>query len=434
MQNPEDHTRNKTTPDELNPDSLIWSSKWFSIHQASWGAFLLVLALFVLLPLLPAASTALDEWQVKLPLTFTQLVSPGELSGGHKLFGKQCRTCHQQPLRAVSDSACQSCHKQVNQHVVSSKTKTTQHDELPCIACHEDHKGELGLISHWNDQCLNCHNTVRTGADNRPVGRVNNFAVDHPQFQLSVIGNAGVVSRMLNKREITEHPELKFSHKLHLDKKGISTPLGEIMLSCKDCHRLEQEAPGFAPLTMQSSCQLSHCHSQDYAEPAFGSIPHGNLKLALAGLEDKYLELLKNGEVSQASCASDTGKKILSSRDCAHQLALKNAETSMVRGNLLCTGCHTVIPNADENLPWKIIPPALNRDWYPVAQFSHRKHETQSCTHCHDKENSKNSGEVSIPGIETCRECHADESPNQKQIRTSCDNCHRYHSGKPAVK
>jgi hypothetical protein len=63
--------------------------------------------------------------------------------------------------------------------------------------------------------------------------------------------------------------------------------------------------------------------------------------------------------------------------------------------------------------------------WLPHSKFSHDAHTGFTCESCHSKAlTSTESSDILIPGITTCKTCHA-PGPNHAESR--CFECHTYH-------
>ena len=63
--------------------------------------------------------------------------------------------------------------------------------------------------------------------------------------------------------------------------------------------------------------------------------------------------------------------------------------------------------------------------WLPHSKFDHAAHTGFTCTSCHEKaRSSTESSDILIPGIATCKTCHA-PGPNHAESR--CFECHTYH-------
>jgi hypothetical protein len=63
--------------------------------------------------------------------------------------------------------------------------------------------------------------------------------------------------------------------------------------------------------------------------------------------------------------------------------------------------------------------------WMPHAKFDHDAHRGFSCVSCHANAiTSTEESDVLLPGIETCKTCHA---PGPDHVESQCSECHTYH-------
>ncbi len=82
------------------------------------------------------------------------------------------------------------------------------------------------------------------------------------------------------------------------------------------------------------------------------------------------------------------------------------------------------LSNRQTNLP-TIAPSNSTLRWMPHAKFDHSKHEGFTCVSCHAKAlTSTETSDVLLPGIETCKTCHA---PGPEHAESRCFECHTYH-------
>ena len=87
-----------------------------------------------------------------------------------------------------------------------------------------------------------------------------------------------------------------------------------------------------------------------------------------------------------------------------------------------CAKCH-VLTDSGTALP-AVAPPAMPTRWFPHSVFDHGVHRPLACTECHAKAAvSKETGDVLLPGIAVCRECHRADGG----ARANCAECHVYH-------
>lgn len=395
-----------------------------------------ILFVFLVLPLLPSASSAFDKWQAALPVTLTESWNPGPLAGGHSVFGAKCSICHQRAFQAVSDDACTGCHKQVARHLTKNDLHASVFKNVRCTVCHMDHREKSGLLLHGSSGCVACHGNIKDKKADTVLANVHDFGADHPPFHITLQDGKNVTRvRQDEKGKMIEKSRLKYSHQVHLDKKGVSSPQGDTVMVCRDCHQVDEAGTHFAPMTMQKTCQQSRCHELYFTEPVEGVVPHGSEREVMNKLREFYAKWLADSPsknmaaCAQANTAGNIAKRTL---ECANDLAQKYAAATLFKEsgeNLECGVCHEIEPTGKDDISWKIMPLQINRDWQPGAVFSHSKHDTIDCTECHDKMNSKVSADIAMPAIEKCRECHIGSRPAKGKIRSACDSCHRFHQG-----
>jgi len=72
-----------------------------------------------------------------------------------------------------------------------------------------------------------------------------------------------------------------------------------------------------------------------------------------------------------------------------------------------------------------VAPANITLRWLPHSKFDHAAHTGFTCTSCHEKALiGTESSDILIPGIATCKTCHA-PGPNHAESR--CFECHTYH-------
>lgn len=408
----------------------------FGKRKLGFGLAAFVLLAFLVLPMLPGASTAFDKWQAALPITLTESWSPGSLSGGHSVFGAKCSTCHQRAFLPVSDETCMDCHKQVANHLAEDDLHARVFKGMRCTVCHPDHRGNEGLVLHDSSICVNCHGKIKSRKANTVLADIHDFGKDHSLFHITLPDEKKAIRvRQDKKEELVEKPGLKYSHQVHLDKKGVSSPLGRTVMVCRDCHKVNEAGTHFEPMTMKETCQQSRCHKLFFTEPVEGVVPHGSEREVMNNLREYFAKWLADSPTkNMESCAQTTAAGNIAKRalECANDLAQKYAAATLfkVKGeDLECGVCHEIDATGNSDVPWKIAPLHINHDWQPRAVFQHSKHNAIDCTECHDKVNSKVSADVAMPTIEKCRKCHVGNRPAKGKIRSTCDSCHRFHQG-----
>lgn len=398
-------------------------------RRLGFGLAALILVILLALPMMTRVSPDFESWQARLPFALTGLHNPGALAGGHGLFGSKCSTCHQHAFQGVADIACTKCHARVGGHLAANASHENAAGEVRCADCHSAHEHKADATRNSSAPCLGCHQH-----HDNDVAKVRDFGTDHPPFHLTVF--TGKDSTRIRQDQATipvEKSGLKFSHQVHLAPKGVSTPDGDTVLTCGSCHRLEESGTHFAPMKMEMTCQQSRCHKQRFAEPARGVIPHGSEAETMNLLRNFYANWLAEDPARIATGCGTHGSApnaVRRALDCVESLALQHAASTLFRETgekLQCALCHELTKTDSKDVPWKLVPLRINRDWQPKAVFGHAKHDTVACTKCHDKTNSRSSGDISFPRIEKCRECHAGSKGAGAKIKSSCQSCHRFH-------
>lgn len=419
------------------------SLKELGISKRKLGFWLAacILFLFLLLPLLTNISPEVDKWQSSLPVTLTESWSPGPLSKGHSVFGVQCSSCHLSPFVAVSDAVCTECHKKVGKHLADNDMHARLFKEVRCTGCHVDHQGTDGLrLRHDSSRCVSCHGDLKSRKADTTLANVHDFSTDHPPFRITAQNNQGVRFDL----PATQPPQinlpgnsgLKYSHRVHLDKNGISSPKGDIVMTCQNCHQPDESGIHFAPISMEKNCQQSGCHGLVFTEPAEGAVPHGSEREVMERLRAYFVKWLADTPENLAQCGINkkTENPLKQTLACASNLAEKNAAASLFRPDVECGECHEIVTSDNADVPWKIAQVRINSNWHANSIFPHGKHDASTCAACHDKMNSNKSADITMPTIEKCRECHVGERPARGKASNSCDSCHRFHGGGDAVK
>jgi predicted CXXCH cytochrome family protein len=101
-----------------------------------------------------------------------------------------------------------------------------------------------------------------------------------------------------------------------------------------------------------------------------------------------------------------------------------------------CAVCHAVtrvpgpgrVGTPGRDLPqFKVAAVTAPHAWMPAARFDHKAHATATCTSCHDAGKSKDSTDVLMPTVESCRDCHAGSRSVAGKVTSDCGLCHGFH-------
>lgn len=392
---------------------------------------------FLILPMIPTSSPTLPKWVTGLQASIKKSWQLGDMSRGHQLISAKCDACHLKPFEAVPDKACENCHKTVARHIENKTLHANVFKDMRCGECHHEHRGEIreGTL---DARCVACHAKIKEKNDKTKLANIRDFSKDHPAFSLTFKTghkDSDVVRiSQIDKAKLVEKSGLKFSHKVHLDKEGISSPEGDTVLECRDCHQLDAAGTRFRPISMEKNCQQSGCHALNFKPPVLKrQIPHGSEQKLMLTLREYYattaIGKVAAGEKLQCGAGLRVGKNQLErALDCANHNAYINAEI-LFKPNSGCGECHEITHVADnKEVPWKVTPVTITSHWLRNSHFTHAKHSTAKCTECHDKTLSEKSSDVAIPAIEKCRECHVGNKQVKNRLNSGCDNCHSFHN------
>jgi predicted CXXCH cytochrome family protein len=121
---------------------------------------------------------------------------------------------------------------------------------------------------------------------------------------------------------------------------------------------------------------------------------------------------------------------VLTPEDRSRALAIADRKAKQVLHELfetrqVCSTCHEVSRKGEYS--WSVASVKMSSSWMPQAQFSHAAHDSEPCARCHDVARSKDSKDVAMPPIETCRECHVGAQPVAGKVTSDCATCHGFH-------
>ena len=416
----------------------------------SWALSLGFAALFLLLPLCGVVMPSMRAPLRQMPLLPSDaLWSPGPLHTAHQSIGNRCDACHVKPFEPVRDQECFACHAAVQHHVDIHTADVSIFQGSQCTACHLEHKQPAVLVARDPRVCTDCHTDLSRRKPNTRVENATDFGTDHPEFRLTVLASIGADGNVastwkpirLDRQDpehFVEHSHLKFSHRQHLDPKGVKSPTGERILGCQDCHKPNASGRDMIPISMETNC--SGCHSLlfDEHDPTSG-VPHGNLEAVYKTLREHFSHeyLVQSGAVSPAGSGQarrpgneertlSQGEQ-LRARDWVDTQSLKIARELLEKR--VCAGCHEVtrVPDKTGLEQWRVEPVQLTANWMPRARFDHAAHISETCVSCHTgAPESKHATDILLPGIARCRECHGGTGSSAK-VASDCLMCHAFH-------
>jgi len=361
----------------------------------------------------------------------------GPIAHAHALLGQKCSACHVVQTgfqRTATDQACLACHDGPIHHTEQTFTPS-------CSSCHVEHKGAPRLASTSDEACTQCHSNLAANDKNASpkfAANISGFDRTHPEFAVLRPGRV-------------DPGTVKFNHQVHLDpKKPIRGPHGPVQLQCADCHRpggLNQPWPFGAqdatitpaslstqdraymqPVDYERHCAA--CHPLQFDRRFSESAPHKEPKVVYDFVLQKLTGYIA-AHPSEIPLVDEPDKRLPSrppqrpARNAQEWVDQRLADAQLLLWRKACKECHTpTYPSGFDALP-EIPKAAIRARWLDHASFDHEAHQMVACSSCHTKTpTSKETSDVLIPGIQTCRSCHH-SGANAAEAR--CFECHTYH-------
>lgn len=399
-------------------------------------------------------------------------------------------------IRSVDNQKCLDCHDAAEHHA----TQIPAHAAISCAECHREHQGKMLLSDVSDSHCLRCHQNLAehggTGHYATSVERFDGAAGpgQHPEFALQRLlqsdrgakdqpdSTLTVLEFFARQHDVPaagkaprwqDPGRIRFNHKMHLHARyengvlveGLRGPDGKLhdwSKNCQACHVPDAAGRYMQPIHYESHCASCHPLLFDVARFPGETVPHERSSIVRGFLTEKYtLNALDDDAAPQqtearprdfigfpsrprlsAAQAQDVRSRVMAAEHQAldHTHALLGREA---RGG--CRYCHQVEEPADRQI-WQIVPPGIPDRWMPHSRFEHDTHRMLDCLHCHrdlsqggdgtSVTESVSTGDVLMPSIQVCRECHSDSPAGRLSggterlsagARTACIECHVYH-------
>jgi hypothetical protein len=379
--------------------------------------------------------------------------SAGPLSRAHAALERDCKACHVGAFVAVPDSACRSCHADIQDHADPRRLHAARappegidglkrriatmfgRDPGRCVDCHVEHQGATTMPPPAQAFCADCHAALKTHLTDTKLADAGDFATSHPQFApvvMTVPGEHPRFTRISLDDAPTEDTVLKFPHALHLSGTGgvarMATTLGGKPLACASCHVPDDSGARFKPVSMEANCQQCHSLALDRVDGTVRTLRHGDTAQVIADIRD-FAASHPGGSAVVPTMRQRPGEI----RPTA--LAGGGGAAAMIRGVFskggACYDCHVVRgPSSPGGTDFSVVPVRQPMRYLAHGWFDHGAHASTTCESCHGQAlKSDSSGALMIPGIANCRQCHGGEHAYSPLVRSSCVMCHDYHRG-----
>jgi hypothetical protein len=313
----------------------------------------------------------------------------GPLAHSHALLGRNCNACHAVTSgfgKKVTDQQCKSCH---DGPIHQEKQKFTP----SCTDCHVEHQGSFRLAATRDEACTQCHATFAT--------KVTSFDSGHPDFKIP-----------------PDSGTIKLNHEIHL-KKDLRGPRGPVQLKCVDCHA--SSGAYMMPIDYQKNC--ADCHPLVFDKRFPAPAPHKKPEVVIDYITNRFREYIAR-HPEEVHIADPADPRIMRpplppARDATEWIARRVSDTEQLLWRKSCKECHPV-PR-----PREIPDAAIPARWLKKSWFDHDAHQMVLCTECHARATtSRETSDVLLPTIETCRKCHQSGADSAE---SRCFECHFYH-------
>lgn len=380
-----------------------------------------------------------------------RVYSAGNLSSSHAVLTKQCSACHVSTLgfydKKVIDQKCAACHDGAVHHATQTFTPT-------CASCHADHRGAIRLAATSDANCAQCHANLETRENSGGyVKNISSFEGNHPEFAVLRDGRRDPGTVQLN-------------HYVHLQPNLLGPNGSRVQMVCVDCHRSAADAGNswpygdvksqvartsktlpaddpknemnaasasrayMAPATYTQTCAA--CHSLQFDKRLVDAAPHDKPEVIhpviIARLQ-AYIAAHPEELRVPRDPSRDLPEKMIPAEfrvlTSAQWVAERTAEDEQLLWRKTCKQCHTLISYGDGTALPKIAPSNITARYMSHANFDHSQHGLVDCASCHAAAlTSRQSSDVLLPGIATCRACH---HSGTEAAESRCFECHTYH-------
>ena len=389
----------------------------------------------------------------------SRVYSSGRMSEAHAVLEVECAACHVQTAGTfsakASNVACLSCHDGPMHHAA-------QKNAPGCATCHTEHRGRVKIVAAKSESCAECHGDLKgASGTTRFAAHIESFEEGHPEFA-ALRSAEGIAAR--------DPGTVRVNHAIHMKpiRRGPNGP--NVQLECGDCHQaaaastkwtyadtayttattsytehdevlalqtgaLPRPSPVsgrelMAPVKFATACAA--CHSLAFDKRFNEGVPHDKPDVVYAFLVKKFSEYIAAhpGELHEARDPGGdlTGMPLRAAVRVYTPnewvaARIKDAEELLWRKT--CKQCHVLtVGMRQDHLP-SVEPARTTVKWMPHARFDHDAHRGFSCVSCHEKAlSSTETSDVLLPGIATCKTCHA---PGQEHAESRCFECHTYH-------
>jgi len=411
----------------------------------------------------------------------SRIYSSGRLSEAHSVLEKECAACHLQKIGAFSaeaaDRACLDCHDGPVHHTTKTATPA-------CARCHIEHRGHRNISAASNQACVECHSDLKTTRNSAMfASHIHSFEDGHPEFAVlrSIAGiaanDSGTIklNHAIHMKPIRRGPngpnvqlECGNCHRAtaadvdltYADPKyraaAVSYKVADQVLPLHaETLRPPRSITGrelMAPVKFANAC--AGCHLLTFEKRFDQGVPHDQPEVVHAFLVRTFRAFIADHpaevRVQRDPSRDLTGRQLLPTARIltpAQWVTERTAEAEDLLWRKTCKQCHALtlaakssqrrieLSTTQESDDGKLsgipaeLPGIASADttlrWMPHAKFDHGAHDGFTCVSCHAKAlTSSEASDILLPGIKTCKTCHA---PGPEHAESRCFECHTYH-------
>ncbi len=428
-----------------------------SMRPLAWAGIALIVFFFLLLPLVWGG--AQSPWNT------------GDVSRGHAYIEDDCQSCHSGLFRPVQNDDCMTCHHDIGRHAPPQMAMTAL-DEASCATCHLEHRGrQVDLADLGAGFCADCHSRLSATLLATTMRNASDFGEDHPPFQLALVTEPSEEAESVDVTpDLVEVSGLEFSHLRHVGKAVSGRGDEKQYLQCGACHQPDAGGLYMKPIVFEEHCEDCHRLDFDATAPA-DAAPHGDPAVIRNRIRGFYANRVLDGDVKDPAAPRRLRLRRPGARLTSEEAELSrrwvdskvaSAERRFYERPGTCDLCHTLAPGEASDGGMGIAPVQVQDVWVPGSIFSHGSHAPFACVKCHpaagvfDPEDdtslarpawsmegaipyeltprtptttvSKVAGDILIPDVTVCRDCHAGANARGgEKVPSPCSMCHPFH-------
>ncbi|HXY25808.1 MAG TPA: hypothetical protein VEI73_14225 [Candidatus Acidoferrum sp.] len=385
----------------------------------------------------------------------------------------------------AADSACLDCHDGPAHHDGPTHYGAIPigGKHLACAECHTEHSGRINISAASDQACVTCHADL-TSEPGPPhySPHIHSLADGHPEFEAlrgyGIYSNgdpSGIrLNHAIHMRPIRRGPN---GPNVQLQCGNCHNPPAvspDLTYSARDYrtavvsyeHPNRYPAPYvnslkpakpiagrelMAPVKFANACVS--CHSLSFDKRFDIGVPHDEPNVVRAFLLKKFQGYIA-AHPAELRVPRDPNRDLTGKPETpafrmltpAQWVEERTSDAEELLWRKTCVQCHSLsmrieigemppkvwpwLRSAYDNrpvlrpLPEIVLARAVGQ-WMPHANFDHDAHRGFTCVSCHPKAlTSTESSDILLPGIATCKTCHA---PGPGHADSRCSECHTYH-------